>query len=167
MAKLSNKQVDGFKEFMDGIDTSYWVRNLAIAMMATGYLQYDEINFDLETLQKAEDFLFDVADGKVKTDDDLKEIRFWVAAYFGEVFIDIVGGEWTPSTYADDYHGYPAIDKWSGEASSTGSGEGVFLHVFKILDNALKRHDRGRLVRAVQDGLKTRQEVKEWREQKR
>lgn len=163
MANLSKKQLDGFKEFMDGIDTSYWVRNLVTEMMAAGYLKNDEIDFDLETLQKVEDFVFAVADGKVKTKEDLKEVRFWVAAYFGEVFIKTVGGEWAPSTYADDYHGYPAIDKWSGDANGTGPGEGVFLHVFKILDNALKRHDRGRLVRAVQDGLKTRQEIEEWR----
>lgn len=67
MAKLSKKQLDGFKEFMDGIDTSYWVRNLVIALMDAGYLHDDEIRFDLETLQKVEDFLFDVADGKIKT----------------------------------------------------------------------------------------------------
>lgn len=167
MAKLSKKQLAGFQEFMDGIDTSYWIQNLVKEMIATGRLSNDEINFDLETLQKVEDFLFDVYDGKIQVNDDIKEIRFWVAAYFGEVFIEIVGGEWTPSTYADEYHGYPAIDKWSGEADSDGPGEGVFLPVFEIVDNAMERHDRGRLVRAVQDGLKTRQEVKEWREQKR
>ena len=141
MTGFSSGQKNSFEKFMDGIDTSYWLDKLASGMNQSGYLGSGELGFSLENLQSVEDFMFAVANENTNIGESIQEVRFWVAAYLGELFIESVGGYWGQNTVTDEYHGYPVVDGWFEPE--------VYLHVFSIVDAALRRRARGGLVDAI------------------
>ncbi len=137
---FSKEQKQSFEDFVDGIDTSYWVDRLKDAMREAG-LENSDIVYDFQELQAVEDFLLGVADGRLEVSDSVTEVKFWVSAYLGEVFIENFGGDWIQSDFPGPYNGYPAVLEGPGEAP---------YRPFPIVDSLLQEKKKGALVRNIE-----------------
>ena len=138
---FTQAQNEGFETFVDGIETHYWISSLQSQLLNNNLLPSDRLDFSIESLGIVEDFLFLVNEGKLSVEGGIAEIKTWVAAYLGEYCIEIAGGNWVQYPHKDKFNGYPVVDNWAGE--------GVYHCVFQIIDRALRKSERGRLIKST------------------
>lgn len=103
------RKTERFNEFIASIDQL--IDDLRV--FAAREAEYKDIvwNFSEESLFHLDNFLIDAASGKLQV--SFEQIVIPAIAYYGDVFIRVVGGKWKLSKASNQSKGRPVLDEYA------------------------------------------------------